>query len=134
MKATIKQRAIQFIGSESEGKKRADVVYNILKNNKRLRLGDYVQFLEDFNSKWRGYYSDSFQQWEQERLITRSKGVYKITPLGEAYVNNPRVLRQLNEIKVHHEHKRFELLQEYRELQIRYNNLINQLDRIIINA
>lgn len=134
MKATIKQNALRYIWSDRQGKKRAEVVYNVLLNNKRLNLGDYTQFLEDFNSKWRGYYSVAFQQWEQERLITRSKGVYKITPLGEAYVNNPRVLRQVNEIKEHHEHKRTELLIEYRELQRRFDRLVNSLDRLIINA
>lgn len=134
MKATIKQNALRYIWSDRQGKKRAEVVYNVLLNNKRLNLGDYAQFLEEFNSKWRGYYSDAFQQWEQERLITRSKGVYKITPLGEAYVNNPRVLRQVNEIKEHHEHKRTELLIEYRELKRRFDRLVNNLDRLIINA
>lgn len=134
MKTTIKQKAIKFIGGDSKGNKRTDVVYYILVNNGRLKVGDYERFLTDYNSKWRGYYSVAFQQWEQEGLITRQKGIYKATELGKAYANNPKVMREINNIRETERKNKRHILKEFRELQWRYNNLISQLDRIIINA
>ena len=134
MKTTIKQKAIKFIGGDSKGNKRTDIVYYILVNNGRLKVGDYERFLTDYNTKWRGYYSDAFQQWEKEGLITRQKGIYKATDLGKAYVQNPRILRGLNKIRSEEWRKRRNILEQFWEMRSKYENLINQLDRVIINA
>lgn len=134
MKTTIKQKAIKFIGGDSKGNKRTDIVYYILVNNGRLKVGDYERFLTDYNTKWRGYYSDAFQQWEKEGLITRQKGIYKATELGKAYAHNPKVMREINNIRETERKNKRHILKEFRELQWRYNNLISQLDRIVINS
>lgn len=134
MKTTIKQKAIKFIGGDSKGNKRTDVVYYILVNNGRLKVGDYERFLTDYNTKWRGYYSDAFQQWEKEGLITRKKGIYKATELGKAYVQNSKIMREINNIRETERKNKRHILKDFRELQWRYNNLISQLDRIIINS
>ena len=134
MKTTIKQKTIKFIGGDSKGNKRTDVVYYILVNNGRLKVGDYERFLTDYNTKWRGYYSDSFQQWEKEGLITRQKGIYKVTDLGKAYVQNPRILIGLNKIRSEEWRKRVDLIKEIGEIRWRYNNLIGQLYKTITNA
>ena len=134
MKTTIKQKALQFIGSDSNGKKRADVLYNILLNNKKLKLGDYNQFLKDLNTKWRGYYSVAFQQWEREGLIIRQKGIYKATELGKAYAQHPKMIRELNALKRKEFGRRLEIFSEFWELKKKYENLINQLDEVIMNA
>lgn len=144
MKATIKQKAIQFIASDSEGKKRTDVVYNVLRNNKSLKLGDYEQFLKDFNTKWRGYYSDAFQQWEREGLIKRSKGIYKATEIGKAYAHNPKIIGELLAMRRKEQERRMDILSDFWELRMKYErmidaqesykSLLNNLNKLIINA
>jgi len=144
MKATIKQKAIQFISSDSEGKKRTDVVYNVLRNNKSLKLGDYEQFLKDFNTKWRGYYSDAFQQWEREGLIKRSKGIYKATEMGKAYAHNPKIIFELLAMRRKEQERRMDILSDFWELRMKYErmidaqesykSLLNNLNKLIINA
>lgn len=131
MKTTIKNKAISFA---IDGASRRSLVYYILVNNGRLTIEDYEQFLQDFNTKWRGYYSDGFQQWEQEGLITRNKGIYKATELGKAYVNNPKILGEILKMKKKQDDKRTEMLLNFRELERRYHRLINNLDTLIINA
>ena len=134
MKTTIKQRAISSISFCSVGIPRKELVYSILKLNGTLKIGDWEQFDLDFNSKWRGYYSVSFQEWEEQGLITRQKGIYKATELGKAYAHNPKILKELNEIKRRHREQRYELFCQFRDLRTKYNNLVNQLDKVIINA
>lgn len=144
MKTTIKQKAIQFIAGDSKGNKRGDVVYYILVNNSRLNVGDYERFLTDYNTKWRGYYSDAFQQWEIEGLITRKKGIYKATELGKAYVQNPKIMGELNKMKSKEFQKRREILERLWEAEDNckrlleerreYDDIINQLSKLLINS
>ena len=141
MKTTIKRSAIAFT---IDGATRKDVVYYILNINGRLEVGDYEQFLKDFNTKWRGYYSDAFQQWEREGLIKRSKGIYKATEIGKAYVNNPKIIEELLTMRRNEQKRRREILKEYWELKRKYDiimdarenykNLVNSLNKLVINS
>lgn len=144
MKTTIKQKAISLISFGNLGIPRRELVYYILKQNGRLRLGDSEQFEKEFNTKWRGYYSDAFQQWEREGLIKRQKGIYKATELGKAYTHNPKIMGELNKMKSKEFQKRREILERLWEAEDKYRNLledrrecddiINQLSKLLINS
>ena len=141
MKSTIKRKAIAFA---SDGASRKDLVYYILVQNGRLKIGDNEQFRQDFNTKWRGYYSDAFQQWEQEGLITRSKGIYKASELGKAYVNNPKILGELLTMRRKEQQRRRDILSDFWELRMKYErmvdaqdsykSLLNNLNKLITNS
>ena len=91
---TIKERVLKAI-KENGSLPRKKVTFEVLKNNGEFK-GNYNNFKDIYSNKFRGYYSINYQQWENEGLITRNKGIYSITELGTQYLENPSIIRAIN--------------------------------------
>lgn len=91
---TIKEKVLTAI-SKKGTMPRKEVLFEVLKANGTFK-GSFNPNDTQLNKVFRGYYSVNFQQWESEGLIERNKGIYSVTKLGQKYLKNPSIIRQIN--------------------------------------
>lgn len=91
---TIKEKVLTAINKKGT-MPRKEVVYEVLKANGTFK-GKFNPNDTELNKAFRGYYCINFQQWELEGLIERNKGIYSVTELGNKYLKNPSIIRQIN--------------------------------------
>lgn len=79
-KSTIKYQALQLIAKGP------------------IKRKDIIAFIKELNgttSTSTSYYGDAFVAWENEKLITKERGVFSITTLGKLYLNDRKLYKEV---------------------------------------